>query len=215
MLKLFKKLPFWRRYTTEQNKKYWEKRKLGWEDYLNTADHPHRHFISHILKQLNWLSLIEIGCGSGPNLANIVKNIPGKQLGGVDINPEAIELCKKTFKGGHFKVSSADNMMMTDKGTDIVLSDMFLIYIGPFKIKKYLTELKRVSRNNVVLVEYHSKSWWKRQWLRVFSGRHAYDYKKLLQGMGFYDITMVKMPEFEIDNEQRFRYLIIAKTPNN
>lgn len=214
MLKLFKKLPFWRRYTTEQNKRYWEKRK-GWEEYLNTADHPHRYFISHILKQLNWLSLIEIGCGSGPNLANIVKSIPNKQLGGVDINAEAIEICKRTFKGGHFKICSADNIMMTDKGTDIALSDMFLIYVGPFKIKRYLTELKRITRNNIVLVEYHSKSWWKRQYLRIFSGRHAYDYKKLLKEMGFYDVTLIKMPEFEPDNEQEFRYMIVAKSPKN
>ena len=211
-MNLIKKFPFYRRYSTSQNQKYWAKRK-GWEDYQNTADHPHRHFITNILRQLKWISLVEIGCGSGPNLINITKSIPGKQLGGIDINPEAIELCKKTFKGGHFRVSSADDIMMTDKGTDIVLSDMFLIYVGPLKINNYLKEIRRIARNHVVLVEYHHRSWWRRQCLRVFSGRHAYDYKKRLQKLGFEDVSIIKMPQFEEDNEQSFRQLIIAKVP--
>lgn len=211
-MNLIKKLPFYRRYTTSQNSKYWEKRK-GWAEYQQTADHPHRHFITYILKQLHWVSLLEIGCGSGPNLINITKSIPNKQLGGVDINPEAIELCNKTFKGGHFRVGSAEDIMLTDKGTDIILSDMFLIYVGPFKIKKYIREMKRIARNHVVLVEYHSKSWWKRQWLRVFSGRHSYNWKKLLEKEGFFDIELIKMPIFEEDNEQEFRYMVLARVP--
>lgn len=207
-----KKLPFYRRYTTSQNSRYWAKRK-GWVEYQDTANHPHRHFISHILQKLNWISLMEIGCGSGPNLINITKQISGKQLGGVDINPEAIELCNKTFTGGHFKVGDARDLLMTDKSTDIILSDMFLIYVGPSKIRKYIKEIARVCRNNVVLCEYHNKSWWRRQLLRVFSGRHAYNWKRLLESEGFYDINLIKMPQFEEDNEQDCRYLIVARPP--
>lgn len=213
MINLIKKLPFYRRYTTSQNSNYWSQRKLGWEDYFKTWDHPHRFFITNVLRQLNWISLMEIGCGSGPNIANIAKSIPGKQMGGVDINPEAIEFCNKNFKGGHFRVGDASNMMMTDKSTDAILSDAFLIYIGPFKINKYLNEIKRVSRSYVVLVEYHHKSWLKRQWLRIFSGRHAYNYKNRLEKLGFYDIQTLKMPRFEEDNDEEFRYMIIARVP--
>lgn len=213
MANILKKLPFYRRYTTKQNNKYWAGRSYGWEEYFKTWDHPHRYFITNVLKQLNWISLIEIGCGSGPNIANIVKNIQGKQMGGVDINPEAIAICEKNFKGGHFRVADAKNVMMTDKSTDVVLSDMFLIYIGPLKIGKYINEMKRIARNYIVLCEYHHKSWWRRQWLRTFSGRHAYDWKKRLEKHGFFDITTIKMPQFEQDNEQSYRHLIIARVP--
>ena len=207
------KLFFWRRYTTRQNSKYWAKRTYGWIEYLETWDNPHRYFISHILKQLVWISLVEIGCGSGPNLKNIVTQIGGKQLGGVDINPEAIEIASKAFKGGFFKNCSANDIMMSDKSTDIVLSDAFYIYVGPLKIKKYLREAKRIARNNLVLCEYHHKSWLKRWKMRIFSGRHAYNYEKLLPKLGFYDVQAIKMPAFEQDNDQEFRYIIIARAP--
>ena len=212
-MKFLKRLPFWRRYTTKQNASYWANRKEGWREYQETANHPHRSFISYILKQMNWISLVEIGCGSCPNLVNIARSMGGKQLGGVDINPEAINVCNRTFKDGHFRVGSAEDIMMTDKGTDILLSDAFLIYVGPRKIKRYLEEAIRITRNNVVFYEYHSESFWKRLRLRIFSGRHSYNYKKLLKSLGFYDINIIKTPVFEEDNEQEFRYLIIAKPP--
>lgn len=162
---------------------------------------------------MRWVSLFEVGCGSGPNLINIATNLEGKQLGGVDINKDAIDLATKTFKGGHFRAGDARDIFMGDSSVDVVLSDMFLIYIGPLKIKKYLREMIRVGRTSVVLCEYHEKNWWRRQMLRIFSGRHAYNYKKLLAKLGLYDIITVKIPPFEEDNEQRFRYLIIAKLP--
>ena len=213
MINLIKKLPFYRRYTTKQNTNYWSQRKLGWDDYFKTADHPHRHFITNTLKQLNWISLFEIGCGSGPNIANLTANIKGKQMGGIDINPEAIEVCNKNFTGGHFRVGDASNLIMSDKSADIILSDAFLIYIGPFKINKYIKEMRRVARNYCVLVEFHHKSWWRRQWLRVMSGRHAYNWKKRLENYGFYDVETIKIPQFEEDNEQSYRHLIIARVP--
>ena len=202
-----------RRYTTKANNLYWKQRETGWEEYLGTWQHPHRYFLSHILKQLKWISLLEVGCGSGPNLRNIVEMIGGKQLGGVDINPHAIAIAQKTFKGGFFKVSSGDDIMMTDKSTDITLTDMYLIYIAPLKIKKYLREIQRVTRNNIVLCEFHSESWWERLKLRVLSGRHSYNYKKLLPKLGFFDVQLIKVPAFEEALDNKFRYVIIARTP--
>lgn len=201
-----------RRYTTRQNSEYWAKRK-GWEEYQKTWNHPHRDFLVRILGQLHWTSLVEVGCGSGPNLINILKNLEGKQVGGIDINPEAIAIANEAFHGGHFKVGSAEDIMMSDKSTDVVLTDAFLMYVGPSKIRTYLKELVRIARNYIVLCEYHETSWLHRQKLRVLSGRHSYNYKKLLEELYCHDVMTVKIPKFEEDNEQRFRYVIIAKVP--
>lgn len=214
-MKLIKK--FYRNYSTNGLSKYWLKDRFDekyWLDYLNTWNHPHRLYLVSILKNLPFIALFEVGCGSGPNIKTIINYLPGKTLGGVDINPKAIEIANKTFKGGHFRVASGDNIIMTDKSTDVILSDMCLIYVGPRKIKDYLKEMKRIARNHIVLHEYHEKNWWRRQWLRIFSGRHSYNYKKLLNKLGYYDIMTIKMPKFDKeDNEHRFRYTIIAKVP--
>ena len=214
IISALKKLPFWRRYTTNQFKNWWKNRDIDWEkEYKETWNHPHRKIITDVLKQFAWSSLYEIGCGAGANLINISRNIPNRYLGGVDINPKAIEVANKTFKGGFFTVGSADDIMLSGKATDVVLSDMCLIYVGPTKINKYIQEIKRISRGYVILLEMHSNSWIKRLWLRLFSGHNSYNYDKLLRKNGFYDIIMYKLNGNIWGDDNQFRHLIIAKTP--
>ena len=209
------KIPFVRHYSTKGHQVFWlrENREVYWENYAKTWKHPHRNIISKILSFFPWFSLIEIGCGSAPNLINIIQHFPGKQLGGIDINPVALQVANKQLQGALFKVGSGDDMLMSDKSSDVLLYDMFLIYVGPFKIKKYLEEAKRIARNYIVLCEFHNESLWNRLQLRIFSGKHAYNYKKLLGKMGFYDIILYKMPILEKDNDQKFRYIITARVP--
>jgi len=198
------------------HKKYWSERKIDWnEAYLSTVNHPHRDLIVHALRTFNWMSLWEIGVGGGANLLKILKNFPNCHLGGNDISQDAIEFCKKTFKGGIFEVASAEDVLLSDKSCDVMLSDVTLIYVNPFKIRKTLRELKRITRTRLILVEFHSNKWWRRLWLRLESGYWGYNYKRLLEKEGYYDITVTKIPsEFypgtsKIHDE--FAYLITAR----
>ena len=182
--------------TTKHQQKYWQDRKLDWNKELDEGwNHPHRFVITSFLKRLHWFSLVEIGCGVGCNLANITRAIPGRQLGGIDLNEEAIKVAQKRFTGAMFRVDSGEDIMMSDNSADIVLTDMALMYVGPTKIMKYLAEMKRVTRKYVMVCELHHKSWWKRVWLRLTTGYNAYNYHKLLDKAGFYDILYYKLTD--------------------
>lgn len=200
--------------TTKEHSQYWKNRKIDWKkEYMLTWNHPHRYLISGILKSFDWVSLYEIGCGAGANIINIIKTIPGKVLGGCDISADAIELVKESFKGGRFNVCPADDVLMSDDSSDVVLTDMCLIYVSPLKIHKHIEEIKRIARNNVVLCEFHNESFWQRFLLRVRSGYNAYNYKKLLEKHGFYDIDIYKVPDemWPGAKNDKFRFIIKAK----
>lgn len=192
-------------FTTKNRKKYWTDRKIDWKhSYLDGVDevtgepiwnHPHREIIVSALRSFNWVSLWEVGCGPGGNLVKITKSFQGKQLGGSDVNEDAIEVAKQTFTGGKFNVESAEDLLLSDKAVDVMLSDATLIYIGPGKIKSTIKELVRVTRNAIVLCEFHSTNPFARLWLRLKTGYNAYDYEKLLEEAGCYDIQKVKIPE--------------------
>src|SRR3990167_1293539 len=202
---------FW---TTNRHKRYWSERKIDWKKaYLDTWDHPHRTLISRVLSNLSWLSLVEIGCGAGANLRNIITNIPGRQVGGIDINTDAIELAQKSFIGGQFRIGSGEDIMMSDKSSDIVLTDAMLIYVGPNKIDKYIKEIKRIARNYAVFCEFHTTSLWNKLALKFNSGYFAYDYKKLLEKHGFYDIQIFKIPKEVWSGTpwEEFGNIIVAK----
>lgn len=202
--------------TTESHKKYWRDRKIDWKSRYQNWNHPHRFLITHILSSIRWHSLIEIGCAAGANLMNIANGLQGKQLGGIDLNPDAIELAKETFVGGFFKVGSADNIMISDNFCDVILSDMTLIYVSRRDIDRYVKELKRVGRNYVVLCEFDSKSWWARLKLKLSTGYNAHDYEKILKKNGFYDIIKYKIPPelWEGGEPQKtFGFVIVASIP--
>lgn len=202
--------------STKKHADYWRNRKIDWKEaYQSTVDHPHRSLIVWMIKNIPFVSLWEVGCGGGANLIKIVKELPGKQVGGSDVNEDAIKLCRETFQNGLFHVEEGNNLMMSDKSVDLILSDMCLIYVDPLHIDSYLKEFKRVGRSYIVLCEFHSKSWWKRQKAR-WGGYHIYDYQKRLEKLGFYDIMCQHIPEKMwpgTDNNTEFRTIISAKIP--
>lgn len=202
--------------TTNSHKQFWSKRKIDWrKEYLDTWNHPHRQLIMWVLQSFPWYSLWEVGCGPGANLLRILKTpeLQGRQLGGSDVNEEAIELARSTFIGGKFHVESTENLLLSDKAVDVILSDASLIYISPLKIDKALDEITRVARSRIVLCEFHSTSFWKRWWFRWKTGYNAYDYQKLLEKHGCYDIQMIKITKEFWDGTPwtDWGYIITAK----
>lgn len=203
--------------TTNSHKKYWRERKIDWQaQYLSTWDHPHRQLLVWVLQTIPWISLWEVGCGPGANLVKIVQTFKDRQLGGSDVNEDAIELARKTFSGGKFHVESAENMLLSDDAVDLLLSDATLIYVGPTKIKKTLQEMYRITRNHLVFCEFHSNKWWRRWWLRYKTGYNAYNYIDLLEELGCYDVRTIKIPREYWDDGQwgEFGYIITAKLPS-
>ncbi len=116
-------------------------------------------------------------------------------MGGMDVNAEAIKQAKINCPYVvNMEVSNGREVFYSDKSTDVILTDMCLIYLSPWKIMPMLKEIKRVTRNNVIFVEFHSPSLWKRLIL-MLAGYYAYNYPKLLAKAGFYDIQLTKIPE--------------------
>lgn len=191
--------------TTKQHSKYWRERKIDWkQSYLEGVDeatgrplwnHPHRELLVWVLKSFHWISLWEVGCGAGANLVKITKELPGRQLGGSDINPDAIASCEQTFNGAKFHVESVEDMLLSDKAVDVMLSDATLIYVGPRNIRKTLREMVRCTRNVIVLCEFYDPRWYKRWWFRLKHGYNAHDYKTLLEKEGCYDVQATKIPD--------------------
>lgn len=203
--------------TTERHSKYWKDRKIDWnKEYLSTWNHPHRALIVAALRTIPWVSLWEVGCGAGANLVRLIKEgFTDRQLGGSDINADAIAAANVAFKGGKFHVESSDDILLSDNAVDVMISDAHLIYFGPRRIRKVVGEMYRVARNHLVLCEFHSTSFWSRWILRWKTGYNAYDYRKLLDSFGCYDIQIVKIPKEFWPGEpwEKMGHIIMAKIP--
>lgn len=193
--------------------------KPGWaEGYISAGSfsHPHRQLlVEKISANAPFTNVLEIGCASGPNLYLLAKKFPNARFVGIDINPDAIRKGNIFFKQQGIRnvslfVGKADELeRFPDKSFDVVFTDAVLIYIGPDKIKKVATEIQRVARKVIILVEHHSEqesdlgSAGEKWWLR--------NYTKLFQSSGHQiNITQIP-PEIWGGNWGKFGYIIEVK----
>jgi ubiquinone/menaquinone biosynthesis C-methylase UbiE len=199
--------------TQRQHEAYWEHRQIDWKTcYLDTWVHPHRQMIMDALKTMQFGSLLELGCASGPNLLRIQQEFSGTRLSGVDINPQAIATAR-TFlaPGTKLQTGALEHTGLEDKSTDVVLTDMVLIYVAD--IHRVLAEIKRVVRKHVVFCEFHSRSPLERWALKLATGYRAYDYLALLRQHGLRDGKALKVPGQLWPGgkpQRRFGYLMTA-----
>lgn len=191
--------------TTNQHIKYWKNRKIDWmKEYISGIDeasgqpiwnHPHRQLIIDELKKENFGSVLELGCGPGPNLVRILKDFPNVQVGGIDVSEDAIKLARSIFPiNAVFDVASIDDFYFSQDSADIVLTDAALIYMSPLRVGKVLHDIHSVCRKKAVFVEFNSTSpleqlgiWWS-------SGYYAHNFRALLEQHDFYDIQIKKIP---------------------
>lgn len=154
------------------------------QDYLGTISHPHRIQIVEAVSSFYHVdSVLEVGCASGANLANLRERLPGTQLIGIDINRHAIATAQRYFaargdKNIRLLAGRADRLIdIPDASVDVVLIDAVLMFIAPERIHDVVAELGRVARYGVILNEYHCSG---EKIGRFDGGRWVYDLVALI-----------------------------------
>ncbi|MEW6620595.1 MAG: methyltransferase domain-containing protein [bacterium] len=186
---------------TKVDEIYWRSRKRTWAKACISSEsllHPHRKFlIERIDLYSPFESLIEIGCGAGPNLYLIAKRFPKVKLYGIDINKNAVEVGRNFFAAEGINsvslgVGKSENLCsFSDKSIDLALTDAVLIYIAPDKIEKVIKQLVRVVRKTLIFVEWHSNSQ-----TSIYNDHWAHNYKNILKDFILPNkIKFTKIPE--------------------
>lgn len=124
-----------------------------------TSDTHRDVIVDAVLRRAPVTSLLEVGCGSGANLYRLARALPGTHFHGLDVNQHVVDEAQARFQSmGMMNIAltagRADVLAMPDDSFDIVLCDAVLMYVGPDKINRTLSELLRVARRCVLLSEW-------------------------------------------------------------
>jgi len=162
----------------QDDKKYWRDRIADWNQaYGTTINHPHRNSLMEVLREIEFDSVLEIGCNIAPNLQRIKNEFKRIRLAGCDINEQSIISARKILPAeANLWVSEASELPFDDKSYDLVITDAILIYIDKKEIEKVRDEMLRVARKGIVMVEWQSN-----REDKIF-GHWRRDYKKLFEG---------------------------------
>jgi SAM-dependent methyltransferase len=174
------------------------------ERYWNSADLPHRGRLLQAIRDLGPIeSVLELGCGAGPNLRRLFAEDPALRLAGVDIHADAIEFARARFReiGASVELEVARFRSALDRraasSEDVICSCYALAYLPPAELAHVLQASLRIARVGVVLMEPHAAPGLsaglvnnKPEW------RH--DYTALLADFGA-SVVRVPMPEVPPD----------------
>jgi len=196
---------------TEHYEKEWSARE--YDGFWESVSHPHRELLLTILSKYSPGSVLEIGCGGGPNLLRIAQAFPSAKLHGIDINRKAIEFGKKALaesrvENVELEIGKADDLgRFDDRSFDIVLTDAVLIYVGKDKIDTIAKEMLRIARKAIVMVEYHDSKAGGEGGFIAKKGLWARDYSALFKPLkGVVDVELTKITREMWDDDYWSRY---------
>ena len=171
---------------------------------VSDIEHPHRQWLMEQLDVLwPFSSVLEIGCGYGPNVQLLATRFPTIEVMGLDINPIAVHegnagLAQLGIEHARLILGKADDLsQFTDRSIDVVFTDATLLYIGPDKIRQVIAEMRRVSRKALLFVEFHYSGHARDRKALGVHTRDGWvrDYRKILNHFFSDDtITFMKIP---------------------
>lgn len=203
---------YWRNRSLYDSRKDWHDESSWIDGYWNSKDHPHRQLIVSALRNVEFNSVLEVGCNAGPNLALIRRSfeLADYNIGGVDVNLDALEKGKSELPGLEWCEGSVDELPFLDKTWDVVIADAVLMYVEPERIEKAIEEMVRVARKGLILVEWHDKS----VLGKVKDFHWARNYEKLLADRGL-EVEKIKITKdhWPTKTWEENGYLYTAKFP--
>ena len=114
--------------------------------------------LESLLKDLQFESLLEVGCGEGYLLKRLEKRLQGVDLLATDISPEIIAEAELLIPEVPKLIASAYDLPLENKSRDIVLACEVMEHVE--EPRKLLVEAKRVARKHCIFSVPH-EPWWR------------------------------------------------------
>lgn len=132
---------------------YWDgERKYGYGGYY--YDGRWKNVAKKIVEHYQLTAgqkVLDIGCGKGFLLYELMQVVPGLIVKGIDISKYAVEHAKEEIRN-YIQCGQAQALPFQDNEFDLVLSITTLHNLKIFDLKKAIKEIERVSKKNSYIV---------------------------------------------------------------
>jgi len=113
-------------------------------------------FWEQLLKSYQIRSVLEVGCNVGANLQWIHGHVDRNAVYGVDVNEEALRTLRQRLPEVNALWSPARQLPFRDRWFDLSFTSGVLIHQPESTLPIVMSEVVRVSRRNVLAIEYHA-----------------------------------------------------------
>jgi len=172
---------------------YWERRGQVYMDEILSSGYLDRErffqdMLVDALRQLEFDSIFEAGCGFGWNLKRIKETFPDKIVAGVDFSSTQLQNARRYLGSLDVALQQADicEMPLPDDAYDIGFSVGVFMNIHPDKIARAVRQMVRVCRKYIIHIEYDQDNTTERlRQKRAFKTNIvSHDYRTLYRQLG-------------------------------
>lgn len=134
-------------------------------------------------------SVLDVGCGKGFMLFDLMNLIPGIKLAGIDLSEYAIENCKPEVKK-YLSVANAKKLPFRDRSFDLVISINTVHNLPRKDCIRAIREIQRVSKKYsfITVDAFRNEEEKKRMHMWNLTAKtmmHADDWKRLFKKIGY------------------------------
>ena len=105
--------------------------------------------INRLAKGLDFQKTLEIGCGEGIFLYHLKELLEGKDVSGIDIDPDELETAKKNIDFAELSMANGEQLPFADQSFDLVFCCEVLEHVeNPGHV---FQEIKRVAKKYCIL----------------------------------------------------------------
>lgn len=188
------KRKFGKDYTLRNPSSTKEMERLYLKNYGITRTQLNKEFLGNLNRSLK---ILEIGPNVGTQLM-LLQKMGFKNLFGLEINRQAIEISKSITKNIDIIEGSALDIPFKDDYFDLVFTAGVLIHISPANIKTALREIHRCAKQYIWGFEYHAN----KHTEVLYRGKRG-----LLWKANFSEIYLKNFKDLKLIKEKKLKYL--------
>ncbi|MGA2331270.1 MAG: class I SAM-dependent methyltransferase [Syntrophales bacterium] len=192
----------------KSQKDYWKDRGQVYMDEIIASGYLDREvyfqdMLVDKLRQLDFESFFEAGCGFGWNIKRIRQAFPSVRVSGLDFSVTQLLNSNHYLKDLKIPVVNGDNCIMPfkDNSFDVGFSLGVFMNIHPSKIRLALQEMIRVCRKYVIHMEYDENNTTPelREKRAFKTNIVSHDYKNLYDNLGMRIVSFLTFKDFGDD----------------
>jgi len=117
-------------------------------------------YVTELLKQINYKSLLDIGCGDGRFLREVVNAIPDRIYKGIDISEASIRFAKAFNPNTDFVSGDITEANVLDRKYDVIILIETIEHIPQNLLPKFLKAVSQhLAPNGKIVITVPSKAW--------------------------------------------------------
>jgi SAM-dependent methyltransferase len=154
-----------------------------------------------LMDELRPGSVLEVGCGVGPNLEWITQRVDAKRVTGADINAKALRLLDRRVPRVRGMNAPARQLPISDRSVEFIFTLGLLMHQPAETLDRVMSEMVRISSRYVFCGEYYDTDTAEDAYLGEERALFRRDYGALFLDLFPHELALVREGQVRPDDE--------------